>query len=138
LFLIFCVGAIFSATGGGKDQSNNISQLTAGVNKVMQETSRAGAILSAGIESAALANTLASAKSRADLERCLSSLKTGEANAASAMPRYEALLTQERNDRGLAPGICTDRDHEFRCGGIGSVRAQAVAATADVDRLRLV
>jgi X-X-X-Leu-X-X-Gly heptad repeat protein len=110
LFLIFCVGAIFSAISHdsprqGKDQSDNISQLTAGVNqltagvnKVMQETSRAGAMLSAGIEPPPLANTLASAKSRADLERYLSTLKMAEANAASAMPRYDALLTQERNE----------------------------------------
>jgi len=103
LFLIFCVGAIFSAISHdssrrGKDQSDNISQLTAGVNKVMQETSRAGAMLSAGIEPPPLANTLASAKSRADLERYLSTLKMAEANAASAMPRYDALLTKERNE----------------------------------------
>jgi hypothetical protein len=103
LFLIFCVGAIFSAithesSRRGKDLSNNISQLAAGVNKVMQETSRAGAILSAGIEPPPLANSLASAKSRADLERYLSTLKMAEGNAASAMPRYEALLTRERNE----------------------------------------
>jgi hypothetical protein len=103
LFLIFCVGAIFSAISHDssrrrKDESNNISQLTAGINKVMQETGRAGAILSAGIQPPPLGNTLASATGRADLERYLSTLKTAEANAASAMPRYEALLTQERND----------------------------------------
>jgi hypothetical protein len=53
LFLIFCVGAIFSAithdgSRRGKDQSNTFLQLIAGGNKLMQETSRAGAVLSAG------------------------------------------------------------------------------------------
>ena len=101
----------------------------------MQETSRAGAILSAGIEPPPLANTRASATSRADLERYLSTLKMAEANAASAMPRYEALLTQERNEiENLSHSLNivnrVDKEHAERLAFV----SQTLAARAEIYR----
>jgi len=80
-----------------KNPSNSFLQFAAHVLKEAQETDRLTQKLSDEIEPPSLAKNIDYAKTtRAELEAYLRDLKTAEANATAAMPRYLALLKDER------------------------------------------
>jgi GYF domain 2 len=81
-----------------QNPSNPLLQLIAEANKAAQETVRLGEKLSNEIEPPSLTQDLDFARvGRADLEAYYRDLKAAEANATAAMPRYLALLNDERN-----------------------------------------
>jgi hypothetical protein len=93
-----------------ENPSNAFLQLMAGGIKLAQETNVAAIKLSEEIEPRALANLNFTSATRADLKKYVSDPKIAEANAASAMPRYIALLKKERADlealaRSLSVGM---------------------------------
>jgi len=80
-----------------KNPSNSFLQFAAHVLKEAQETDRLTQKLSDEIEPPSLAKNIDYAKTtRAELEAYLRDLKTAEANATAAIPRYLALLKDER------------------------------------------
>jgi GYF domain 2 len=80
-----------------KNPSNFLLQITAHTLKEAQETDRLAQKLSDEIEPPSLAKDIDYAKTtRAELEAYLRDLKTAEANATVAIPRYLALLKDER------------------------------------------
>ena len=81
-----------------RNPSNALLQLTAAVVKEAQETHRLAQKLVDEIEPPSLAKDIDYAKTtRAELEAYLRDLKTAEANATAAIPRYLALLNDERS-----------------------------------------
>ena len=82
-----------------KNPSNKFLQLMAGAAKLAQETDLATAKLLAEIEPPALGKNINFATAtRADLQAYLNDLRTAEANATAAMPRFDALVKKERDD----------------------------------------
>jgi len=80
-----------------KNPSNSFLRFAAHVLKEAQETDRLTQKLSDEIEPPSLAKNIDYAKTtRAELEAYLRDLKTAEANATAAIPRYLALLKDER------------------------------------------
>jgi hypothetical protein len=109
-----------------RNPSNTLLQLTAAVVKEAQETHRLAQKLSDEIEPPSLAKDIDYAKTtRAELEAYVRDLKTAEANATAAIPRYLALLNDERSrveafarslqvDKGLVRSALsgTDKRHD--------------------------
>jgi hypothetical protein len=82
----------------GRHPSNKILQLTAMATKAANETSAAAETLSNEVVPPALSKNIdLAAANRSDLEALRRDLKTAEANAATVMPRYIALLKAERD-----------------------------------------
>ena len=109
LMVVLLIGAIFSgfiyrnsADGTAErtlkdNPSNAMLQLLSSAVKTASETDRLVQKLSNEIEPPTLADAIDYAKaSRPELERYRSDLKIAEANATTAMPRYLALLKDER------------------------------------------
>jgi GYF domain 2 len=81
-----------------QNPSNPLLQIIAAANKAAQESVRLGEKLSNEIEPPSLTKDIDFARAgRADLEAYHRDLKAAEANATAAMPRYLALLKDERN-----------------------------------------
>jgi DNA-binding transcriptional MerR regulator len=79
--------------------SNKLLQLTAMATKAADETDAAIEKLSKEVEPPAIAKNInLGAASRSDLEALRRDLKAAEANAATYMPRYIALLKTERDN----------------------------------------
>jgi GYF domain 2 len=95
-----------------RNPSNALLQLTAAVVKEAQETHRLAQKLADEIEPPSLAEDIDYAKTtRAELEAYLRDLKTAEANATAAIPRYLALLNDERSRvEAFAQSLQVDKD----------------------------
>ncbi len=95
-----------------RNPSNALLQLTAAVVKEAQQTHRLAQKLSDEIEPPWLAKDIDYAKTtRAELEAYLSDLNTAEANATAAIPRYLALLSDERSRvEAFAQALQVDKD----------------------------
>ena len=95
-----------------RNPSNALLQLTAAVVKEAQETHRLAQKLVDEIEPPSLAKDIDYAKTtRAELEAYLRDLKTAEANATAAIPRYLALLNDERSRvEAFAQSLQVDKD----------------------------
>jgi len=95
-----------------RNPSNALLQLTTAVVKEAQETHRLAQKLSDEIEPPSLAKDIDYAKTtRAELEAYLRDLKAAEANATAAIPRYLALLTDERSRvEAFAQSLQVDKD----------------------------
>jgi hypothetical protein len=95
-----------------RNPSNALLQLTAAVVKEAQETHRLAQKLSDEIKPPSLAKDIDYAKTtRAELEAYLRDLNTAEANATAAIPRYLALLNDERSRvEAFAQSLQVDKD----------------------------
>jgi DNA primase large subunit len=96
-----------------RNPSNALLQLTAAVVKEAQETHWLAQKLSDEIEPPSLVKDIDYAKiPRAELEAYLRDLKTAEANATAAMPRYLALLNDERSRvEAFSQSLQIDKDN---------------------------